>query len=45
MIRMTDLKEFKDMLDKQYVDSMNKKEGQTCYFLTRPIFVEVLFKV
>jgi hypothetical protein len=30
MIGMIDLKEFKDMLlNKQYVDSINKEEGQT----------------
>ncbi len=46
MIGMKNLKEFKDMLsNKQYADSMNKKEGQTWYSLTQPAFAKILFKV
>jgi hypothetical protein len=45
-IGMIDLKEFKGMLlDKQYIDLVNKEEGRTWYSLTQPTFVEILFKV
>jgi hypothetical protein len=46
MLRMTNFKEFKDMLsNKPYADSMNKEEDQTWYSLTQLTFVEILFKV
>jgi hypothetical protein len=31
--------------NKQYVDSMNKEEGRTCYSLTQLAFAEILFEV
>jgi hypothetical protein len=46
MIRMTNLKEFKNMLiKKKKLDLMNMEEGCTWYSSTQLTFVEILFKV